>query len=192
MDEGACFKKESVLSSHANGCRRVTNCRSAHWELSRGRSVADTLSFQADSISLSYHNGSVFLYGDSLAILSVQYQCIHMYQIRPGGKLVKIREVCTVVSAVAVSLDRSCSRRGRLSRKIHTRGRHSADSQVGPHCYEDDSLQIRTVDPRAMPIASLKHRLLAYLGRRASMSSLVHAWPGARDTAVVSWLRDTT
>jgi hypothetical protein len=55
--------------------------------------VADTLHLQADCITLNQHNGSVFLYGDTLAILSVQYQCIHMYQIRHDGKLVKIREV---------------------------------------------------------------------------------------------------
>lgn len=57
-------------------------------DLQAGR-LCDTRQFKVDKIFLS-HNQGLYLYKDILAVLSVQHQTIHIYQILDGmfvGKL---------------------------------------------------------------------------------------------------------
>ena len=52
----------------------------------------DTRSFKCDKIFLS-HNQGLYLYRDLLAILSVQHQTIHIFQVTPDGHFVDVRTV---------------------------------------------------------------------------------------------------
>ena len=90
-----------------------------------------------DKIYLS-HNQGLYLYNDILAVLSVQHQVIHVFQIL-DGMFVNVR-------------------------------------RIGRFCFEDDSYFFNSVFPierafREISIGSLKHRLLAFLYRRAAFLS---------------------
>ena len=49
----------------------------------RGGKLCDTRHFKVDKIYLS-HNQGLYLYKDILAVLSVQHQTIHIFQILDG------------------------------------------------------------------------------------------------------------
>lgn len=51
-------------------------------DLINGR-ISDSLEFRVDKIILS-HNQGIYLYNDTLAVLSIQHQTIHIYQILDG------------------------------------------------------------------------------------------------------------
>nr|XP_023029802.1 DET1 homolog [Leptinotarsa decemlineata] len=100
--------------------------------------LCDTRSFKVDKIFLS-HNQGLYLYKDTLAVLSVQHQVIHLYQLL-DGMFVDMKK-------------------------------------IGRFCYEDDSYFYSSVYPterafRETCINSLKHRLLAFLYKRAQSISL--------------------
>ncbi|XP_023029802.2 de-etiolated protein 1 abo [Leptinotarsa decemlineata] len=99
--------------------------------------LCDTRSFKVDKIFLS-HNQGLYLYKDTLAVLSVQHQVIHLYQLL-DGMFVDMKK-------------------------------------IGRFCYEDDSYFYSSVYPterafRETCINSLKHRLLAFLYKRAQSIS---------------------
>lgn len=60
-------------------------------ELETGRRC-DSRRFQCDKIFLS-HNQGLYLYRDTLAVLSVQQQTIHIYQVSPDGQFVDVRTI---------------------------------------------------------------------------------------------------
>jgi len=54
--------------------------------------VTDRRRFPCDKIFLS-HNQGVYLYGITLAVLSVQQQTIHIFRITSDGKFVDLRNI---------------------------------------------------------------------------------------------------
>lgn len=103
--------------------------------------LSDSICFKTDKIFLS-HNQGICLYKNTLAVLSVQHQTIHIFHIE-DGTFVAIRK-------------------------------------IGRFCYEDDedilrpilSQSIASHSPfREAPINALKHRMLAFLFRRAKYLS---------------------
>lgn len=111
-----------------------------------GRMV-DKTTFKTDKIVLS-HNQGLYLYKSTLAVLSVQHQTIHIFQLDREGYFIKVRE-------------------------------------IGRNCFDDDEMllsgalsahsqcSLPTSRPVYRPykeatINSLKHRVLAFLYRRAS------------------------
>ncbi|GAB6020622.1 acid phosphatase det1 [Chamberlinius hualienensis] len=104
--------------------------------------LCDTKTFKVDKIFLS-HNQGLYLYRDTLAVLSVQHQTIYVFQVSSDGVFV---DVCTI---------------GRL-------------------CYDDDEFVLSLATGsvigghnqlhrpfRETTLNSLKHRLLAFIYRRA-------------------------
>jgi len=57
-----------------------------------GGHVTDRRRFRCDKIYLS-HNQGVYLYGATLAVLSVQQQTIHVFQISPEGTFIDLRSI---------------------------------------------------------------------------------------------------
>lgn len=60
-------------------------------ELETGR-LCDTRHFKCDKIFLS-HNQGLYLYKDTLAVLSVQQQTIHIFQVDPSGRFIDVRSI---------------------------------------------------------------------------------------------------
>ncbi|KAF0297064.1 DET1 [Amphibalanus amphitrite] len=60
-------------------------------DIGRGE-LRDTIHFKRDKIFTS-HNQGLYLYGDTLAVLSVQHQTIHIYNVTEGGSIIPIRTV---------------------------------------------------------------------------------------------------
>lgn len=101
-------------------------------DLQNGK-LCDTRLFKVDKIHMS-HNQGLYLYKDMLAVLSVQHQIVHIFQIL-DGMFVDFRK-------------------------------------IGRFCFEDDAYFFQSVFPVERPfrekyINSLKHRILAFLYRRA-------------------------
>ena len=79
---------ESVTPSHSSP---VEDYNVYIIDLYHGR-LQDLRSFNGDKIVLS-HNQGLYLYKDLLAILSVQHQTIHIFQVTSGGYFVDIRPI---------------------------------------------------------------------------------------------------
>eukprot|EP00064_Thunnus_orientalis_P007300 superscaffoldBa00000800_g7320 len=111
-------------------------------DLHTGR-LCDTRSFKCDKIILS-HNQGLYLYRNILAVLSVQQQTIHVFQVTPEGTFLDVR-----------TIGRFCYEDDLLTLSaVYTEAQ--AESQPGfPRLYTDKTIN------------SLKHRLLVYLWRRA-------------------------
>jgi len=60
-------------------------------DIQEGR-LCDRTVFRTDKIFLS-HNQGLYLYQDTLAVLSVQHQTIHIFHLAPEGAFVKVREI---------------------------------------------------------------------------------------------------
>lgn len=60
-------------------------------ELETGR-LCDSRRFRCDKIFLS-HNQGLYLYRDTLAVLSVQQQTIHIFQVSPHGEFISVRSI---------------------------------------------------------------------------------------------------
>ncbi|XP_022191150.1 DET1 homolog [Nilaparvata lugens] len=98
--------------------------------------LCDTRELKVDKIFLS-HNQGIYLYGDTLAVLSVQHQTIHIFQII-DGMFIDVRKIgrfCFEDDDFLISNVISCGRNYRPFREE--------------------------------AISSLKHRLLVFLYRRA-------------------------
>jgi len=59
--------------------------------------VTDRRRFRCDKIYLS-HNQGVYLYGSTLAVLSVQQQTIHIFRISSDGMFIDLRSIGRYVS----------------------------------------------------------------------------------------------
>ncbi|XP_069768022.1 DET1 homolog isoform X2 [Narcine bancroftii] len=106
-------------------------------------SLSDTRSFKCDKIILS-HNQGLYLYKNILAILSVQHQTIHVFQVTPKGTFIDVR-----------TIGRFCYEDDLLT-----------ISAVYPEVQGD--MQNPTSRPfKEKTLNSLKHRLLVYLWQRA-------------------------
>ncbi|NXJ75063.1 DET1 protein, partial [Trogon melanurus] len=111
-------------------------------DLHTGR-LCDTRTFKCDKVILS-HNQGLYLYKNILAILSVQQQTIHVFQVTPEGTFIDVR-----------TIGRFCYEDDLLTL-----------SAVYPEVQRDT--QTGMANPYKEPfINSLKHRLLVYLWRRA-------------------------
>lgn len=111
-------------------------------DLHTGR-LCDTRTFKCDKVVLS-HNQGLYLYKNILAILSVQQQTIHVFQVTPEGTFIDVR-----------TIGRFCYEDDLLT-----------VSAVFPEVQRDS--QTGMASPFRDPfINSLKHRLLVYLWRRA-------------------------
>ncbi|KAG7229807.1 hypothetical protein INR49_012456 [Caranx melampygus] len=119
-------------------------------DLHTGR-LCDTRSFKCDKIILS-HNQGLYLYRNILAVLSVQQQTIHVFQVTPEGTFLDVR-----------TIGRFCYEDDLLTLSaVYTEAQ--AESQPGfPRLYTDKTIN------------SLKHRLLVYLWRRAEQDGTEEA-----------------
>nr|XP_014340363.1 PREDICTED: DET1 homolog [Latimeria chalumnae] len=111
-------------------------------DLHTGR-LCDTRTFKCDKIILS-HNQGLYLYKNILAILSVQQQTIHVFQVTPEGTFIDVR-----------TIGRFCYEDDLLTL-----------SAVYPEV-QSDGQNGMTRPFKEQTINSLKHRLLVYLWRRA-------------------------
>jgi len=107
--------------------------------------LTDKTTFETDKIVLS-HNQGIYLYKNTLSVLSIQHQTIHIFQLTPHGSLIKIREI----------------------------GRHCYDddemilSGVLTGASQTALPSRATYRPfKEATINSLKHRILVFLYRRA-------------------------
>ena len=104
-------------------------------ELETGR-LCDSRHFKCDKILLS-HNQGLYLFKNTLAILSVQQQTIHIFQVLPDGSFMDVR-----------SIGRFCYEDDQL---LISAVRDNIVDKPYSECW----------------ISSLKHRLLVYLFERA-------------------------
>lgn len=107
-------------------------------DLETGR-LCDTRQFKCDKIVLS-HNQGLYLYKDTLAVLSVQQQTIHIFHVTPSGNFVDVR-----------SIGRFCYEDDLLYFHL---GLETVQGQVHRPYIE-------------YTINSLKHRLMVFLYKRA-------------------------
>ncbi len=120
-------------------------------EIETGRHC-DSRHFKCDKIFLS-HNQGLYLYRDTLAILSVQQQTIHIYQVTPDGSFIDVR-----------TIGRFCYEDDQLIVAMagHTGAglgrRNNGEPQV------DRPFSDKTIN-------SLKHRLLVHLYHKAMADS---------------------
>lgn len=109
--------------------------------------LCDTRHFKFDKIFLS-HNQGLYLYKNTLAILSVQQQTIHIFHVTPTGKFVDVR-----------SIGRFCYEDDQL---FFSQGSKRSSGQV--------------IRPYAeQTINSLKHRLMVFLFHRAQAEGTSYA-----------------
>ena len=111
-------------------------------ELETGR-LCDSRQFRCDKIFLS-HNQGLYLYRDTLAVLSVQQQTIHIFQVTADGMFVDVR-----------SIGRLCYDDDLFLLSAVRQQPNASAAPAPDHPYKD-----RTIN-------CLKHRLLVYLYRRA-------------------------
>ncbi|XP_074650647.1 DET1 homolog isoform X2 [Tubulanus polymorphus] len=109
-------------------------------DLETGR-LCDTRSFKCDKIFLS-HNQGLYLYKDTFAVLSVQQQTIHIFQVTADGSFIDVR-----------SIGRFCYEDDELIVSAMQQSTVTNSRQVRTFC--------------EAPINSLKHRLLVFLHKRA-------------------------
>lgn len=103
--------------------------------------LSDTRKFQCDKIFLS-HNQGLYLYHNTLAVLSVQQQTIYIFQITPEGTFIDVR-----------TIGRFC---------------YEDDALFLSAVRPSPNTNSQTYRPYRDPcINSLKHRLLTFLWRRA-------------------------
>lgn len=103
--------------------------------------LSDSRTFKCDKIFLS-HNQGLYLYRDLLAILSVQQQTIHIFQVTRDGQFIDVRSI------------------GRLC--------HEDDELVLSALRNNEMVDAHPVRPyRETCINGLKHRLLVHLWHKA-------------------------
>ena len=115
----------------------------------------DKRSFRFDKIYLS-HNQGLYLYNNTLAVLSVQQQTIHIFQITKYGLFIDIRTIgrfCFDDDELALS-----ALSGNITGNIHLQMANGSEA-----IHHSD----RTRPFCDTAINSLKHRLLTYLWKNA-------------------------
>lgn len=119
-------------------------------DIEMGR-LCSSRTFKHDKIFLS-HNQGLYLYRQTLAVLSVQHQTIHIFQITPEGNFLDIRTI------------------GRVCYE---------DDDYYLSTVLPDRMQATYQHGREKLINSLKHRLLVFLFRRAEAISKEEGNPRA-------------
>ncbi|XP_063867943.1 DET1 homolog isoform X2 [Scylla paramamosain] len=119
-------------------------------DIEMGR-LTDSRTFMHDKIFLS-HNQGLYLYRHTLAVLSVQHQTIHIFQITPDGYFLDVRTI------------------GRVCYE-------DDDYLLATVC--TDRMQRSYHHTREKIINSLKHRLLVFLYKRAEAISKEEGNPRA-------------
>ena len=113
-------------------------------EMETGR-LCDSRHFKCDKIFLS-HNQGLYLYKDTLAVLSVQQQTIHIFQVTPDGSFIDVR-----------TIGRFCYEDDQL-----------VLAMIGPQTGNPSHRDNHTERPfREATMNSLKHRLMVHLYWRA-------------------------
>ena len=115
-------------------------------DMEMGR-LCDSRHFKCDKIFLS-HNQGLYLYRDTLSVLSVQQQTIHIFQVSSDGSFIDVR-----------TIGRFCYEDDELVLSAYRPG--CTQPVARPFCEQT--------------INSLKHRLLAYLFRSAQSEDTPHA-----------------
>jgi len=117
-------------------------------DIHEGR-LCDRTTFKIDKIFLS-HNQGLYLYKDTLAVLSVQHQTVHIFHIDPEGSFVKVREI-----------GRNCFDNDDflLSPVLSAASQTSLPSPSPYQCFKEKTINL------------LKHRILVFLYRRAKALS---------------------
>ena len=115
--------------------------------------LSDLRQFKCDKIYLS-HNQGLYMYGDTLAVLSVQQQTIHMFKIIDG----KFMDMQTI--------GRFCHEDDEM---IWSQA-HYEQSQSTTAAYQPNSLPQPFRPYNEKTINTLKHRLLAFLWRTTVLS----------------------
>ena len=114
--------------------------------------VCDKRVFKTDKIFLS-HNQGIYLYQNTLAVLSVQHQTIHTFQISREGQFIDAKSIGRFCYEDDEFLVSSVAARERLT---------------------SGSRHISSVRPfRENTINALKHRLMVFLYRKAELESRV-------------------
>ncbi|XP_013406037.1 DET1 homolog [Lingula anatina] len=111
--------------------------------------LSDSRHFKCDKIFLS-HNQGLYLYRDTLAVLSVQQQTIHIFQVTSSGSFVDVRSIgrfCYEDDELVLS--------AALTPQTHRHPQSSAQQRNQQRPFSEVTLN------------SLKHRLLVYLYCRA-------------------------
>ena len=118
-------------------------------DIQEGR-LCDRTTFKIDKIFLS-HNQGLYLYKDTLAVLSVQHQTVHIFHIDPEGSFVKVREI-----------GRNCFDNDDflLSPVLSAASQTSLPSPSPYQCFKEKTINL------------LKHRILVFLYRRAKALSV--------------------
>ncbi|XP_014253639.1 DET1 homolog [Cimex lectularius] len=110
--------------------------------------LCDSINFKTDKIYLS-HNQGIYLYEETLAVLSVQHQTIHIYHVRKG-RFVLMKKIGQFV--------------------------YSQDNSMfyNTYCDSRDPTEIEALQRpyRSKILSGLKHRILAYLFRTLVRSSM--------------------
>ncbi|CAE1300060.1 DET1 [Acanthosepion pharaonis] len=109
--------------------------------------LCDTRQFKCDKIFLS-HNQGLYLYKDTLAVLSVQQQTIHIFQITKDGQFVDVR----CVGRFCFDDDETILRLG---------------LDPASNCHQIRPMAEKTIN-------SLKHRLLVFLYARAKRTNCIY------------------
>ena len=109
--------------------------------------LCDTRQFKCDKIFLS-HNQGLYLYKDTLAVLSVQQQTIHIFQITKDGQFVDVR----CVGRFCFDDDETILRLG---------------LDPASNCHQIRPMAEKTIN-------SLKHRLLVFLYARAKRTNCMY------------------
>ena len=118
-------------------------------EIESGR-LSDSRHFKCDKIFLS-HNQGLYLYRDTLAVLSVQQQTIHIFQVTPDGSFIDVRTIgrfCYEDDQLVLAMASQYT--------ISGRQKGSNSGPTPDHPYSDRSIN------------SLKHRLLVHLFDKAT------------------------
>lgn len=114
--------------------------------------VVDRRSYKTDKIYLSYNHG-IYLYKNTLAVLSMQHQTIHIYHIHPDGSLIDVRKIgrfCFEDDAALINYRPSFLGAARPANRNNT---------VHPF--------------REVPFNTLKHRLLVFLFKYSQVQSSI-------------------
>ena len=135
------FRNNESVSPHPRS--PLEDCSLHIIDIINGR-LCDTRTMKTDKIFLS-HNQGLYLYEDTLAVLSVQHQTIHIFRITPDGYFVDVR-----------SIGRFCFDDDEL-----------LVNQVGGMWSPGQVLR----PFREATVNALKHRLLVFLYRRAASLS---------------------
>ncbi len=126
-------------------------------EMEFGR-LCDSRHFKCDKIFLS-HNQGLYLYKDTLAVLSVQQQTIHIFQVTPDGSFIDVRTIgrfCYEDDQLILAMSNPAAATSKSASSSSSGGR-SQNNQERPFSEQT--------------INSLKHRFLTYLYKRAVRNS---------------------